>query len=61
MIACRACKSYLTSFRLVHADELKHSGYKKVLDYVSASSRFRNCEKLEKYKEYHGDSWLVTS
>ena len=26
----------------VHADELKHSGYKKVLDYVSASSRFRN-------------------
>ena len=26
----------------VHADELKHSAYKKVLDYVSASSRFRN-------------------
>ena len=26
----------------VHADELKHSGYKKVLDYVSASLRFRN-------------------
>ena len=25
----------------VHADELKHSGY-KVLDYVSASSRFRS-------------------
>ena len=25
----------------VHADELKHSGYKKVLNYVSASSRFR--------------------
>ena len=26
----------------VHADKLKHSGYKKVLDYVSASLRFRN-------------------
>ena len=26
----------------VQADELKHSGYTKVLDYVSASSRFRN-------------------
>ena len=25
----------------VHADELKHSGYNKVLDYVSASSRYR--------------------
>ena len=26
----------------VNADELKHSGYKKVLDYVRASLRFRN-------------------
>ena len=26
----------------VHADELKLSGYKKVLDYVSTSLRFRN-------------------
>ena len=26
----------------VHADELKHSGYKEVLDYVSTYLRFRN-------------------
>ena len=55
----------------VHADELKHSGYKKVLDYVSASFRFRNrannvertCTYM-KLDEVHGEneylwvSWL---
>ena len=33
----------------VHADELKHSGYKKVLDYVRFRNRVNNVERTCTY------------